>query len=1003
MLRTSFPTGNPASVVVTVPATSVSIVAPPSATASDAAVESALDDVTPRSLSSDALVSLRAKFDAGQVGAGADLERLASNVVRLLAEDTYDLQWKHRVLLGYLAVDIAKARPQLRDRLRGEMLALANRLMGARQKTRQEYYGDGGAPDGVKDLAMLPTEGWGSLEVSVWAAGQLVPRLFAEEEPESPATLELALSCARHANRYVRQAGFCLAQSVLGCETLTATAKGRLHATAIGSGLVPVVARGLCDPWPQVRFTAAFAARNFLELDSTPNGRRVWIKDLLAPLFVCRHDFAEGVRRTSHVNWRRAVGMVGKQLLAQNAALITEFLLSSEMAETHEERVAVCESVGEFAALVSRDAVQPHAKALGHLLVLRLKDSHWNVRLAACNSLHDFVAVFPDELLADSGDNEAGVVRQLLGMLGDEISGVREAAAAAIGACARSTISQQCCCTQGTGADPSEQADFDPDANAAARSGSGSGSGGSSCTNSNAPARKTNARPRARSSGADCALAADAGGGCDAEKPAAPEGGAGGRSRASSSSSQQQQQQQQKRESRTSEFLRRACGDYCKRYRSKQILKMPTETATNVYRAVYTYTAEALAKVNLLRLGDELNRHLMIPNQPPDPSSSSSSSSSTLGVAAAAASTSTNHAAAKPRARATYGICEAFHGSNQGVNKSPWCLLSSVDVCDSAFAFQRAFAINEVPDGFVFVDRELSPIPSRKRMPVAASNCANLLSQQQEQVTPEPRQKLLKSVPTPATPHVTGTQTDIIHKLTVENEFLRQQVTYLASLAGVSYLFSPPALSKVRALPVAQPLLNKGNLIEQASITKEPAMEVSSRSKCPICLEEKPETMMWKLGCNHGVCHSCMKEFAHRILNGADNRCPICRFYLDDTYLHPFLTEEEIQQLQYYRDVEVSVSRASCSDYLEPSFPANVAWKRCPRCNVDIQRDMTNHIHCACKAEFCYLCGVQLSPSHDNACASGCNCWSVHFGSNGHCPLFCDNDKGMSITNYSPN
>ncbi|KAH3757671.1 hypothetical protein Pelo_10568 [Pelomyxa schiedti] len=451
----------------------------------------------------------------------------------------------------------------------------------------------------------------------------------------------------------------------------------------------------------------------------------------------------------------------------------------------------------------------------------------------------------------------------------------------------------------------------------------------------------------------------------------------------------------QKRESRTSEFIRRACGNFCKRYRSKQVLNLPTETASKVYRAVYTYTAESLARVGLLRIGvdsfdDSQNQQLFqqqhLP-QLPLPQHMMSVSS---------------------RQRATYGLCEAFHGSNQGVNKSPWCLLASVDVSDSAYTFRRAFVINEIPGGVVFIDRALSPILPRKRIPIGAAGDSgggtNLSGQQPEQQEPqpgahEPQPKHLKSVPSPAASHVpVGSQSDLIHKLTVENEFLRQQVTYLASLAGVSHLFSPPAPPKVpqplpytpstppnkESLPIQNP---------QSQPSHEQPTDIPNRPKCPICLEEKTEAMMWKLGCNHDVCSSCMKEFARRILNGADNKCPICRVYFDDTYLQPFLTEYEMQQLQSYRDamIQVAVSRASCGDFMvDPAFSINMAWKRCPQCNSSVQRDMTNHLCCGCKTEFCFLCGLVLSPSHDNACVPGCQCWVVHFAANGPCPLFCD-------------
>ena len=127
-----------------------------------------------------------------------------------------------------------------------------------------------------------------------------------------------------------------------------------------------------------------------------------------------------------------------------------------------------------------------------------------------------------------------------------------------------------------------------------------------------------------------------------------------------------------KRESKTSEFVRRAFGDFLQRHRSKPIFHMPNEPGgSKTFRAVYSFSPEVLMAAGFIV--QEQERALASPQRP------------------------------------HFGLCEAFHGSNQGINKSPWCLLLSTDSSDTAFDFVRSFVIKEQSGFPLFVNVTLEP------------------------------------------------------------------------------------------------------------------------------------------------------------------------------------------------------------------------------------------------------------------------------------------------------
>eukprot|EP01105_Mastigella_eilhardi_P010277 TRINITY_DN2402_c0_g2_i1.p1 TRINITY_DN2402_c0_g2~~TRINITY_DN2402_c0_g2_i1.p1 ORF type:complete len:604 (-),score=177.31 TRINITY_DN2402_c0_g2_i1:58-1869(-) len=369
-------------------------------------------------------------------------------VVALVASDADgSMEWKTRSALGELVSAVSRRTrvPSLRADIQRDLRGLALRKLESPgpRPTREQYYPQYQRKACTRDLALLPTEGWGSLEVALWAlrnCGSDDLPSFLEEQMARIVTL-----AATHCSRFVRQVGFSLVQAA--CERALAARPDAAAAAAARQqleerlGATGLLAGGASDAWPQVRYAAALAGRAFLDLAPAPAGcnrcTAAWPADYLAALFVSRHDAAEGVRVVAQINWRRAVNMSGRRLLAANAERVVALLerCVRDPEGTHELRQAACAATGELALSVDRTATAPFAQRLAALLAAGAADAHWAVRLAACNAMHDFAGTFPAALL--EGGTETGIVPVLIDMLGDAVSGVREAAAAALGACCR--------------------------------------------------------------------------------------------------------------------------------------------------------------------------------------------------------------------------------------------------------------------------------------------------------------------------------------------------------------------------------------------------------------------------------------------------------------------------------------------------------------------------------------------------------------------------------------
>jgi hypothetical protein len=355
-----------------------------------------------------------------------DTAGIARDAVRLLGEgETYAaLEWKPRVALGELVVAAVVRDPQLARPVSELLHAVVDANIAA-HRTRTEYYP---GAEGPRGLEALPTEGWGSLEVAMWALRGIADYPACAALVDMQRLSALALRAASHENRYVRQVAFAILAAV--CRRCCSQSSSSSLSALIRANAHVAIAKALSDSWAQVRFAAAQAARALLDMCPA---ERSFLPAMLPALFVSRHDAAEGVRLQAQVNWRLAVNLSGKQLLAAHVEPVTALLAEMCTSGSHELRSAACTAAGELAAAVSQRAVKSHAPQILRVILVGLRDPHWAVKLAACNAYHDFAGVFQ----AIARAKESGAVDLLLRLGEDETACVREASAAALGAWAR--------------------------------------------------------------------------------------------------------------------------------------------------------------------------------------------------------------------------------------------------------------------------------------------------------------------------------------------------------------------------------------------------------------------------------------------------------------------------------------------------------------------------------------------------------------------------------------
>lgn len=403
--------------------------------------ENVLSGITISQVTPDLLERASSLVAAGALSPTA-LEGLTNDALRLLYEgETFALDWKCRTALGRLVVASVASD---KERLAGPAAARLAEIIAKyidRHATREAYYpllpGAVRHPvDGTSGavLGMLDTEGWGSLETAFTALSGVFSLRPLALTPATARILELAVRGAAHPNRFVRQAAF----SVIAAACARAQNDRAMFEFLMGLDTPRVLSTGYGDVWAQVRYSASLAARAFMNLTPGPASKPYLPDDLLYPLFTSRHDEAESVRAQAKINWKLAVGPAGgKNLLAAHAARTVQHIAAQAKSDSHELRSAAIVAAGELAISVPPAAVRGQAPALLGTVLAALGDAHWSVRAAACNAYHDFAGAFPAVARAARDPASPEIPAAFLRLVADEVTCVRESAAAALGAWAR--------------------------------------------------------------------------------------------------------------------------------------------------------------------------------------------------------------------------------------------------------------------------------------------------------------------------------------------------------------------------------------------------------------------------------------------------------------------------------------------------------------------------------------------------------------------------------------
>lgn len=402
--------------------------------------ENVLSGVTISQLTPELIEGAITSIKSGNVPDGV-LAELVNDGLRLLYEgETFALDWKCRTALGRLiSAGVGASKDDLATPAIIRLTEIISKYFDS-HATREAYYPL--LPGAVRQpvagsgetLGMLDTEGWGSLETAFTALNDILGMRPFVITPVTARVIEYAIKGASHRNRFVRQASF----NILGTSCARAQNDRAMFQYLMSFETPHVLSGGYSDVWAQVRYSASLAARNFMNLTPGPSSKPYLPDDLLYPLFTSRHDEAESVRTQAQINWKLAVGPAGgKGLLATHIGRAVAHLAAQAQSDSHELRSAAVVAAGELAISVAPAAVKPHATAILALILAGTGDAHWSVRAAACNAYHDFAGVFPAVARMARSPESPKIPDVFLGLVGDEVTCVREAAAAALGAWAR--------------------------------------------------------------------------------------------------------------------------------------------------------------------------------------------------------------------------------------------------------------------------------------------------------------------------------------------------------------------------------------------------------------------------------------------------------------------------------------------------------------------------------------------------------------------------------------
>jgi hypothetical protein len=279
------------------------------------------------------------------------------------------------------------------------------------------------------------TAGWKNLETSLKCLQAMIDgcgasfQLFVDDE-----LLRLIFTTLTHTNRFVRETGFYVCSSLVGCGNTDEDIEGRDSVSAMnpiytyGHDFSRHLAQGLADNWSQVRLSASVAARKFLMSLPDDKAREIFYPELLPRMCLNRYYVAEGVRIYSQETWRQVTGTAGKDLVEKYIAYTVDYYILATESDNHAVREAACACIAELASKIGPQATRPYVERLLNTLLVCFQDDSWPVRDAACLACGNFIVCFPEESRAAL----PSLYPMFFHNLEDPIPSVRQGAASSI-------------------------------------------------------------------------------------------------------------------------------------------------------------------------------------------------------------------------------------------------------------------------------------------------------------------------------------------------------------------------------------------------------------------------------------------------------------------------------------------------------------------------------------------------------------------------------------------
>ncbi|GBM98395.1 hypothetical protein AVEN_53774-1 [Araneus ventricosus] len=243
------------------------------------------------------------------------------------------------------------------------------------------------------------TAGWKCLETSMKCLQFMVDGCGENFKPFiTNEFLDLLFKTLSHTNRFVRETGYYVLASLVGCGTSCKdNAYNAFAAENFGHQISVQLGIGLSDNWSQVRLASSECARKFLLSFESEEEREVFFSTLLPKMCLNRYYIADGVRIYSQESWRRIVKENGRMFVKKYIDNFVQHYISQTKADNHAVREAACACIAELASKIDHEATKPYVSQLLQTLIECFCDDSWPVRDAACLACGNFVLCFPNE------------------------------------------------------------------------------------------------------------------------------------------------------------------------------------------------------------------------------------------------------------------------------------------------------------------------------------------------------------------------------------------------------------------------------------------------------------------------------------------------------------------------------------------------------------------------------------------------------------------------------